>query len=151
MQWPAGGCQCFAGTDPAFDKHGNSTECDKNGNGGTWANEVYSIKEHHHYHSEIIKNSDDTLPEDHEEYDENENTPGYGYNKLDDDDEEEENDEDEDEVEEDEFKATEFIGRNLQSSRSQNERGSKSGKGNRDSSESGRGKRGDRSGRGKKD
>jgi hypothetical protein len=31
------------GDEPQFDKHGQSNECDQDGNGGTWANEVYQI------------------------------------------------------------------------------------------------------------
>jgi hypothetical protein len=33
------------GNSPDYDKHGKSEECDSNGNGGTWANEVFSIEE----------------------------------------------------------------------------------------------------------
>ncbi|XP_065647209.1 uncharacterized protein LOC101241784 isoform X3 [Hydra vulgaris] len=39
------GGQCFAGNGVSYQKFGKSNDCNQNGKGGTWANEVYTLNE----------------------------------------------------------------------------------------------------------
>ena len=43
IQWPQGGCQCFIGNSPDYEKHGKSTKCNNKGEGGSWAGNIYVI------------------------------------------------------------------------------------------------------------